>query len=448
VLPSRNGPLPHGLPLMLDPALPPTRQTPNFARACRLWLTVGLISFGGAPAEIALFHRLVVAERRWVAEPSFTLGLAVALLLPGPEAHQLATWLGICLHGVAGGLVAGLLFILPGAVVMTGLAALYVAFAGAPEVSALFFGLRGAVLAILTQALVGLARRAVSDRRAAVLALASFVAASLFRLPPPAIVLAGGAVGLAAGFSRRGGLAQSAAPEAPFAPGLGQTARRSAVGLLLLWAGAVCAAASSGGVLAEIGPFYAKVSALSFGGAYAILAWVTEEAVSRRGWVTAVELVDGLALAETTPGPTILVLQFLAVLAAAREGGLLHGLTAGWVGIALLFLPSFALVLLAVPVAGRIAARDGPRAALAGISAAAVGLIASLASRFALAVLFRGVDWIQFGSVRLPVPGQPDWAACVVAGVGFVALFRFRFGIIATLAACALCGALLRAVLP
>ncbi|WP_157967133.1 chromate transporter [Elioraea thermophila] len=217
---------------------------------------------------------------------------------------------------------------------------------------------------------------------------------------------------------------------------------------MLLWGLAIAGAAAMGEAAGAIGRFFAKVSVLAFGGAYAILAWVAEEAVARRGWVTATELIDGLAVAETTPGPTILVLQFLAVLAGAREGGLGHGTAVGFLAVVLLFLPSFALPLLAVPVADRLAGSARARAAVAGISAAAVGLIASLGATFALSVLFREVAWLPVGALRLPLPAVPDWAAVAVAGVGVVALFALRLGVLCTLGACAGIGVLIRALDP
>lgn len=420
---------------------------PSFATACRVWLTFGLVSFGGAAAQIALLHRLVVAEQRWVGEERFALGLAVALMLPGPEAHKLATWLGFCLHGVAGAMAAGTLFILPGTVAIAALAALYAAHAEAPALSALFFGLRGAVLAILAQAVVALSRRAIRGRIALAVAASAFAAAFFLRLPAPSIVLAAAGFGLIGGrLASRG--AGHTAPSPNVAPPGRAGVVAAGLALMLLWGLAIAGAAAMGEVAGAIGRFFAKVSVLAFGGAYAILAWVAEEAVARRGWVTATELIDGLALAETTPGPTILVLQFLAVLAGVREGGLGHGTALGLLAVVLLFLPSFALLLLAVPVADRLAGSARARAAVAGISAAAIGLIASLGATFALSVLFREVAWLPVGALRLPLPAALDWAAVVLAGVGVVALFALRLGVLCTLGACAGIGVLIRALDP
>lgn len=420
---------------------------PSFAAACRVWLTFGLASFGGAAAQIALLHRLVVAERRWVGEERFALGLAVALLLPGPEAHKLATWLGFCLHGVAGAMAAGTLFILPGAVAIAALAALYAAHAEAPALSILFFGLRGAVLAILAQAVVVLSRRAIQGRIALAVAASAFAAAFFLRLSAPLIVLAAACFGFVYGKLGTRGAGHTAPFPVVAPPGRARVVA-AALALMLLWGLAIAGAGALGEVAGAIGRFFATVSVLAFGGAYAILAWVAEEAVARRGWVTAAELIDGLALAETTPGPTILVLQFLAVLAAAREGGLAHGTALGFLAVVLLFLPSFGLLLLVVPVADRLAASARAKAALAGISAAAVGLIASLGTIFAVSVLFRDVAWLPVGALRLPLPGAPDWAALAVAGVGFVALFVLRLGVLGTLGTCAAMGMVIRALTP
>ncbi len=431
---------------MHPPSSVGSAPAPSFAAACRLWLTFGLLSFGGAAAQIALLHRLVVAERRWVSEERFALGLALALLLPGPEAHKLATWLGFCLHGVAGAMAAGLLFILPGAVAIVALGAIYAQHAEAPVLSALFFGLRGAVLAILTQAVLALIRRVVRGPNAWAAAALAFTAAFFFHFPAPLIMLAGACFGVVGRH-----LAPRGAEEAAPSPAAGVSPRRRGViaaglALMLLWALAVASAGAMGEVAGTIGRFFAKVSVLAFGGAYAILAWVAEEAVVRRGFVTAAELIDGLALAETTPGPTILVLPFLAVLAGAREGGLTYGTALGVIAIVLLFLPSFALLLLAVPVADRLAASRRAIAARAGITAAAVGLIASLGATFAGAVLFQGLAWTGFGPLRLPVPDAPDWEAVAVTGFAFFALFALRLGVIGTLAGCAAIGGLIRAL--
>ncbi|MCS6854369.1 MAG: chromate transporter [Elioraea sp.] len=418
---------------------------PSLAAACRVWLTFGRVSFGGAAAQLALLHRLVVLERRWVSEERFALGLALSLLLPGPEAHKLATWLGFCLHGVVGGLAAGLLFLLPGALASAWLGLLYVANIGTPAVSALFFGLRGAVLAILAHAVVTLARRVLRGRRAVALAGAAFGAAFLFGVPPPAAVLAAAAVGLATG--QDGAMRRETWSLGP-APAQARAAAAAGIGLFLLWAAIVVSALRTGGVGAAIIAFFAKVSVFAFGGAYTILAWVAEEAVAWRVWFSAADLIDGLALAETTPGPTLLVLQFLAVVAGAREGGIGHGTGLGFIAVAVLFLPSFALLFLAVPFGDRLAASGRARAGLASISAATVGLIASLGATFALAVLFRGVAWIGFGPLRLPLPGAPDWAAVAVGALGFVALFALRLRVVGTLAACAVAGMLIRSFAP
>lgn len=420
---------------------------PSLAAACRVWLTFGFVSFGGAAGQIALLHRLVVAERRWLGEEQFALGLAVALLLPGPEAHKLATWLGFCLHGVVGGLAAGALFILPGAAAIAALAALYAVHAQAPALSALFFGLRGAVLAILAQAVVSLSRRAIRGRIALTVAASAFASAFFLRLPAPLIVLGGACLGFVGGTLGPNGPGHSARRIPLALPG---QAAAVAVGLtlLLLWGLAILIADAMDEVASEIGRFFAQVSILAFGGAYAVLAWVAEEAVARRGWVTATELIDGLALAETTPGPTILVLQFLAVLAGAREGGLAYGTAFGVLAVCLLFLPSFALLLLAAPVADRLAGSARAKAALVGVSAAAAGLIASLGATFALSVLLRSVAWAPVGPLRLPLPGAPDWAAVAVAGAGFLALFACRLGVVGTLGTCAAIGVLIRALAP
>jgi chromate transporter len=438
---------------------------PSFAEAARLWLIVGLLSFGGAPGQIAMMHRMVVDERRWVGERRYLNALNYCTLLPGPEAQQLATYLGWLMHGVAGGLVAGVLFVLPGAVLMAVLAAIYGLYGQVTLIEALFFGLKGAVLAIIAEALWKIARRALHGPVAVALAVAAFLALFALHVPFPLVVLGAGAIGLGAGlagwpwFAAMGhgkagsGLAVGAIDRflddpgsVPMQRARAATARRAGLVALGVWLATVGAFALAGGVFADIAFFFAKMAVVTFGGAYAVLAWVAQDAVNLYGWINASEMVDGLALAETTPGPTILVLQFVAHLAAFREAGLWAGVAGGALSVFVTFAPSFAWIFLGGPSVERIAARRELASALAAITAAVVGVIANLALVVAVPVLFGEVGRWQAGPVDLPAPALAslDARAAIVAAVGFAVLFVFHLGMFRTLGICAALGLALR----
>ncbi len=438
---------------------------PSFAEASRLWLIVGLLSFGGAAGQIAMMHRMVVDERRWVGERRYLNALNYCTLLPGPEAQQLATYLGWLMHGVAGGLVAGVLFVLPGAALMAVLAAIYGLYGQVTLIEALFFGLKGAVLAIIAEALWKIARRALHGPVAVVLAVAAFLALFALHVPFPIVVLGAGAIGLAAGLAGRPWFAGAGHGKAGSGPAVGAidrllddpgsaamqrtraaTARRAGIIALAVWLATVGAFALAGGVFAEIALFFAKMAVVTFGGAYAVLAWVAQDAVTLYGWISAGEMVDGLALAETTPGPTILVLQFVAHLAAFREAGLWAGIAGGALCVFVTFAPSFAWIFLGGPSVERIAARRELASALAAITAAVVGVIANLALVVAVPVLFGEVGRFQAGPVDLPAPvlASLDAGAAIVAAVGFAGLFVLHLGLFRTLASCAALGLVLR----
>jgi len=443
----------------------PPPALPSFAEAARLWLIVGLLSFGGAPGQIAMMHRMVVEERRWVGERRYLNALNCCTLLPGPEAQQLATYLGWLMHGVAGGLVAGVLFVLPGAALMAVLAAIYGLHGQVTPIAALFFGLRGAVLAIIAGALWTIGRRALHGPVAVALAVAAFLALFALHVPFPLVVLGAGATGLSAGlagwpwFTGAGhgkagsGPASGAIDRLLDDPGSAAmqraravTARRAGLVALAVWLATVGAFALAGGEFADIALFFAKMAVVTFGGAYAVLAWVAQDAVHLYGWITPGEMLDGLALAETTPGPTILVLQFVAHLAAFREAGLWAGVAGGAVSVFVTFAPSFAWIFLGGPSVERIAARRELASALAAITAAVVGVIANLALVVAVPVLFGDVGRWQAGPVDLPLPALSslDARAAIVAAVGFAGLFVFHLGLFRTLGLCAALGLALR----
>ncbi|MCF3641468.1 chromate efflux transporter [Rhizobium sp. TRM95111] len=442
---------------------------PTFAEAVRLWARIGILSFGGPAGQIALMHKELVDDRRWISESRFLHALNYCMLLPGPEAQQLATYVGWLLHGVKGGIVAGTLFVLPGFVVICALSSAYALFQDTSWLASLFFGLKAAVLVIVVQALVRVAGRALKTPFARLLAAAAFVALFAFALPFPLVVLAAGIAGYIAARAAPGLLQPAAGhrshvPDRPSVIGDGhdetQPGWARAVRII-----AICAALwlapfalvpllpAGPGAFNAIGVFFSKMAVVTFGGAYAVLAYVAQQAVDIHQWLKPGEMLDGLALAETTPGPLVLVLTFVGFLAAFRDGGGLDALTAGLLGALLTtwvtFVPCFLWIFLGAPHVERLRSNAALSGALAAISAAVVGVILNLAVWFALHVLFRTVGRLEAGpmSVPLPQPASLDFAALGLTLLAAVLLLRVGAGVLPTLAACAAAGFALTAAL-
>ncbi|MFN3814815.1 MAG: chromate efflux transporter [Brevundimonas sp.] len=414
---------------------------------------VGLISFGGPAGHIALMHQVVVQERKWLDEDQYLRALNFCTLLPGPEAQQLATYVGWRLHGVAGGLVAGGLFVLPGAAVILALSILYAYAADLTWVQGAFFGVKAAVLAIILQALVRLARRALDTGLKRGLALATFGLLFLFNAPFPAVILGAALIG-----------ALFAAPAAEPTPDpesrprkrdmLWRTGRAVAV-WGAVWAAPALAILLMLGpdhVLMDIAAFFSKLAVVTFGGAYAVLAYMAQEAVQTHGWLDAGQMADGLGLAETTPGPLILVTQFVGFLAAFRFPEPFTPLMAGIIGAGLAtwmtFAPCFLWIFALAPWIERLEHARRLQAALSGVTAAVVGVIANLGLWFALHVLFDQTRRIQTGplDVTLPVLSGFQPLALVLAAVAAIALIRFKLGIMTVLAGAVAAGVALQAV--
>ncbi|WP_027135029.1 chromate efflux transporter [Geminicoccus roseus] len=444
----------------------PEEAPPSLADAFRVWLRIGLLSFGGPAGQIALLHREVVDQRRWIGERRFLQVLNFCTLLPGPEAQQLATYLGWLMHGVRGGLLAGILFVLPGAIVMLALSAAYVLLGDVPLVSALFFGLKCAVLVIVVEALLRVGRRALHGRAAWALAIAAFVALFVLNLPFPLVVLTAGLIGfLAPGAFDGNGHGEASGDQPALIDRMlvadpGRPARLAArarlaggvgLGLWLLPVGLLLG--TGAGTYADIAWFFSKMAVVTVGGAYAVLAYVSQDAVAAYGWLSAEEMLAGLGLAETTPGPLILVLQFVGFLAgfraAAPPTGLLGGVAASGLVLWVTFAPCFVFVFLGAPAIERLQNNRALAGALAAITAAVVGVIANLAAWFGLRVLFGELQPVGFAglSVELPVPASLDLAACSLAALAALALFRLRLGVVRTLALAALASLLLGLVL-
>jgi chromate transporter len=401
---------------------------PTFLEALRFWLKLGCISFGGPAGQIATMHTELVERRRWIGEQAYLHALNFCMLLPGPEAMQLATYCGWRLHGIRGGLAAGGLFVLPSALLLWGLSWAYAAHGNVPAVTAVFSGLKPAVVAIVAAALVRIGRRSLRGPAAWVLAAGAFGAIFFLQVPFPWVVLAALAVGLVVGRLWPGALLadrtdppdrsdrSDAAPATP-------AWRIAAVGTVLWLAPVLLAGAllGWGDTLPRMGMFFSQAALVTFGGAYAVLPYVGQQAVEHFGWLSAGQMLDGLGLAETTPGPLIMVLQFVGFLGAWNHPGGLDPLLAGTLGAVMTtwttFVPSFVMIFLGAPYIERIRGYRPLAGALAAVTAAVVGVILNLAVWFG-------------GQVLLPSTGGVDWFAAVVVAAAFAAMQLLRVGVI------------------
>jgi chromate transporter len=442
----------------------------SFGEAFRVWLRVALLSFGGPAGQIAVMHRILVEEKNWISESRFLHALNYCMLLPGPEAQQLATYIGWLMHRTRGGIMAGGLFIVPGVIAIMALSYVYAAFGNVGFVAALFFGLKAAVLAIVIQAVVRVGKRALKNRIMQGLAAAAFVAIFFFNVPFPVIVLGAGLIGFFGGhaglaaFAVGGGhgpskstalvdslLGDELPPHAK--PGVGSALRVAAV-WLLLWLVPVVALFGMLGeanVFTQIAIFFSKMAMVTFGGAYAVLAYVAQQAVEHYRWVQPREMLDGLGMAETTPGPLIMVLQFVGFMAAFRDPGSMSPMVAGTLGGLLAtwvtFTPCFLWIFLGAPFIEVMRGNKALAGALSAITAAVVGVILNLAIWFAIHTLFRAtVPVLRLGlSFEAPVLSSVDLWALALSVAAAVAIFRFNVGMLQTLGACAVAGLLLHA---
>jgi chromate transporter len=453
-------------------ALPAGGHGVSLGEATKVWVRVAALSFGGPAGQIAVMHRLLVEEKRWISESRFLHALNYCMLLPGPEAQQLATYIGWLLHGTRGGLIAGGLFIVPGVIAIMALSYIYAAFGHVGAVTALFFGLKAAVLAIVLQAVARVGKRALANRIMVLLAGIAFVAIFFLHIPFPVIILAAAAIGYIGdrlGFEQFQVAAHGAKSpkEQPLIDDLlgNQTpdhmrpswprSLRVAAVWLALWLGPVALLLVGLGVdnvFSQIAVFFSKMAVVTFGGAYAVLAYVAQQAVENYHWLKPGEMLDGLGMAETTPGPLIMVLQFVGFLAAFRApGGLppmlaatFGGLLATWVT----FTPCFFWIFLGAPFVEKLRGSRALTAALSAITAAVVGVILNLAIWFAIHTLFAQTEPLDFGPVHFeaPIPSSLNVWAAVLAAASLLAVFRFDVGMIPTLAAASAAGILLYAL--
>jgi chromate transporter len=422
-----------------------------FAELVRAFARVAAMSFGGPAAQIAVIHRIAVDEKRWLDESAFVRALSFCMLLPGPEAQQLATYLGWRLHGLRGALTAGLLFVLPGFIVMLALSILYVSAAEVSFVDAFFFGLKPAVLPVVLEAVFRLKRRAAGGALGTTIAAAAFVAIFAFGAPFPLIVAGAGLIGL---FAQR----DAALVVSPSTRPTGADVRgtvRTAIVWLMIWLVPVAALMIALGpdhVLSRQAAFFSRVAVVTFGGAYAVLAYVAQRAVDVFGWLTPGEMLDGLGLAETTPGPLIMVVQFVAFLGASRSPGGMDPIAAGIAGsvvtVWVTFAPSFLFILVGAPWIERLTSNQRLAAALAGVTAAVVGVVLNLGVWFAIHTLFGRVADQSFGLCTVPVPDLATFSpvGAGIAIVAAIALFRFRVGMLWVLAGGATLGIITNAL--
>ena len=407
---------------------------PTFREALRFWLKLGFISFGGPTGQIAIMHTELVDRKKWIGEERFLHALNYCMLLPGPEATQLATYCGWLLHGIWGGIVAGALFVLPSAFLLWGLSYVYAAHGAVPWVAAIFHGLKPAVTAIVAVAVIRIGRRALKDAVMWALAGAAFLAIFFFRVPFPAIIVSAAVIGLASFRTRREGAGFP--PEEARDRGEGgavalrPTWRRAArvllVSLTLWWAPVIVAGWWQGwdGVLVREGVFFSKAAMVTFGGAYAVLPYVGQQAVEHHGWLTASQMLDGLGLAETTPGPLIMVVQFVGFLGGWNQPGMLSPLAMGTLGAAITtwttFVPCFLWIFLGAPHLEQLRGNLRLGRALTAVTASVVGVVLNLAVWFGLHVFFP----------RSRILTEVDWFAVVVAGVACLAMQRFKVGVV------------------
>lgn len=434
-----------------------------FSDAVKVWLRIAALSFGGPAGQIAVMHRILVDEKRWVGEGRFLHALNFCMLLPGPEAQQLTVYLGWLMHKVKGGLVAGSLFVLPGFLAILALSLIYAGFGNVGVVGALFFGLKAAVLAIVLQAVIRIGSRALGNGVLIAIAAAAFVAIFAFQIPFPVIVLTAGLVGFFGGkmgsplFQAGGGHGEKANGLADKDSALGEGIPahakpplswtvKTVVICLVLWLTPIAALFLTLGaddVFTQIAVFFAKMAVVTFGGAYAVLAYVAQEAVQNYGWLRPGEMLDGLGMAETTPGPLIMVTEFVGFMGAFRDPGALNPYLAAVLAAVLTtwvtFVPCFLWIFLGAPYVESLRGNPALSGALTGITAAVVGVILNLAVWFAIHVVFRDVGTWEAGPLALayPVLGSADLGALLLTVLAVLAIFVAKQPVMRVIAASA-----------
>ena len=419
--------------------------TPSLADLTKASWKIGVLGFGGPAGQIALMHKVFVDEKRWIDEPRYLHALSYCTLLPGPEAQQLATYVGWLLHGVRGGLIAGWLFVLPGVVVMLGLSWLYATQGQTALVSALFYGIKAAVVALVIEALIRIGKRALKGWVDLVIAGVAFAALSLFGLPFPLVVLAAGLFG----FARTARLDAKVEGVSQAVPAAGKALTTAGI-WLALWLAPLAwlwLAMGPQHLLTRVATLFSTLSTVTFGGAYAALAYLQQQAVSAQGWLTPAQMIDGLGLAETTPGPLVLVNQYVAFMAGWQGGGLGLAVAAALIASWSTFAPSFLWIFAGAPYAEHLRQNVRAKAALAAVTAAVLGVIANLALWFAVHALFtRNTAWsAPWGhSLELPIRASLDPYALALSVAAGLALIRWKINVIVVVLACAALGVAIR----
>ena len=428
---------------------------PSFGEAFKVWFKIGCVNFGGPAGQIAMMHRILVDEKKWIDEPRYLHALNYCMLLPGPEAQQLATYVGWLMHGWRGGLAAGLLFVLPGALFMLGLSFLYVLARGVTVVEGALFGIKAAVLVIVLEAVIRIGKRGLKTSLLAGLAAAAFIGIFVLALPFPLIVIGAALIGFLVARDAPGRLGLKPVGGVAAAPRPGrwwQAGRVTAIWLIIWWAPVALAALAlgSGHILVALGVFFSKLAVVSFGGAYALLAYMAQQVVEAQGWLKPGEMVDALGLAETTPGPLILVTQFVSFLAAWRVPAPFDPLVAATLGAAMatwtVFAPSFLWIFAFAPFIEDLRSNQRLAGALAAITAAVVGVILNLAAWFALNVLFHRIEEMHWGLLRWYAVdvSSIDTGAAGLTAVAAALVFGAHRGLITTVVVMAALGIALR----
>jgi chromate transporter len=432
--------------------------------AFRVWLRISLLSFGGPAGQIAVMHRILIEEKRWISEDRFLHALNYCMLLPGPEAQQLATYIGWLMHRTLGGLIAGILFIIPGAIVILLLSILYAGYYEVKFVEALFFGIKAAVLAVVVEAVLRIGKRALKNTAMYTIAGGAFISIFFLAVPFPIVILAAAAIGLAGNklmlpnFGNNtdrdsdienhsaSALVDSGIESDSFThikPSIISSMQILTI-WLTIWLGPLVILFVTLGptnIFVQEGLFFSKMAVVTFGGAYAVLAYVAQQAVENYGWLAPGEMLDGLGMAETTPGPLIMIVQFVGFMGAYRNPGILDPLTAGILGALLTtwvtFAPCFLWIFLGAPFIETLRGNKALAAALSAITAAVVGVILNLVIWFSLHVIFGEVNEKTIGVIHLYIPvwNTIDWAALLISTGALVATLKFHIGMIATLLA-------------
>jgi chromate transporter len=402
------------------------QPNPTLRQSTATWCKIGLLSFGGPAAQIALMHREIVENKKWLSENQFLNALNFCMLLPGPEAMQLATYSGWRINGILGGLIAGLLFVLPGAFLITLLAVIYAFFGDIPLINSLFLGVKATVVVIVIQALLKVSRKALKTHYHTSIAVTAFISIFFFNLPYPFIIFVSAFFGYLM-LPNKINVKQVQQSQS-----LTKTLKAILAWLLIWWIPILLVyLISDQKILTEITIFFSKLAVVTFGGAYAVLSYMAQDVIITKDWLTAGQMMDGLGLAETTPGPLILVTEFVGFLAAFKEGGIKLALIAGFLTLWVTFIPCFLWIFAGAPYIDWISSQPRLHGALSAITAAVVGVILNLSIWFMLHVFFEKITKVQFGPINLLWPNFSyiNVSAIFLTFISFWLIIRFKWNI-------------------